>query len=62
MFLHVREGTMIGCHRDIVTSEATKLAELLPPADEVSLLSGSMNDCHFLIFRLMNRTARPTST
>ncbi|EXF75519.1 hypothetical protein CFIO01_04979 [Colletotrichum fioriniae PJ7] len=45
LFLHVREGTMIGCHRDIVTSEATKLAELLPPADEDGKTHLDLSDC-----------------
>ncbi|KAK1490808.1 hypothetical protein CTAM01_10518 [Colletotrichum tamarilloi] len=45
LFLHVREGTMIGCHRDIITSEATKLAGLLPPADEDDKTHLDLSDC-----------------
>ncbi|KAL2872889.1 hypothetical protein SGCOL_011969 [Colletotrichum sp. CLE4] len=45
LFLQVREGTTIGCHREIVISEAPKLAELLPPADENGKTYFDLSDC-----------------
>ncbi|KXH57747.1 hypothetical protein CSAL01_05898 [Colletotrichum salicis] len=45
LFLRVREGTTIGCHRDIVISEAPKLAELLAPADENGKTYFDLSDC-----------------
>ncbi|OHE98988.1 hypothetical protein CORC01_05678 [Colletotrichum orchidophilum] len=45
VFLTLKEGTMIGCHRDILTSDAPKLAELLPPADANGGTHLDMRDC-----------------